>query len=76
MPRVELAGLGPCPTCGKNRYLTRQYARKIVRLYPQLRKRAEKGRLSAYPCGRYWHVGHLDDNVRKGETTRGALYNR
>lgn len=56
-----------CPRCGKRRYPTRRVARRQARrLYPG-------DRLSAYPCGTFWHVGHLPDSVKAGEETRDSL---
>lgn len=57
-----------CPTCGKRSYLSLHEARKARRSLPN-----HKG-MTVYPCGGYWHTGHLPEVVRKGRLTRGEIY--
>jgi len=58
--------VGQCPACGKNMYRTRREARNS-------RKRNPREKINAYPCGDYWHVGHLPPNVRAGIVGREVL---
>lgn len=57
-----------CPTCGKVRYLTRDAAKKVARRF-----RHRKGRLNAYQCGNFWHLGHLPKDVTAGRMSRADL---
>lgn len=60
--------VGPCPTCGKLRFYTRQHARKFVR-------RCLPGDVfSYYECTGFWHFGHLPRSVRQGRLSRADLY--
>ena len=55
------SAVGTCPNCGKVQYPTRRAARKAAReLHP-----GEPG-LRAYPCGAYWHFGHMPAAQRHG----------
>lgn len=45
--------LGRCADCGKVRYETRAKARRAART------RHRGNRMRAYPCGAYWHLGHI-----------------
>ena len=62
-PNRELPGwanvcvAGKCQECGKLCYLNRKDARKAC-------KASFPGQtVSAYPCGRYWHVGHTPRKI-------------
>lgn len=58
-----------CPVCGKRSFPTKHMARRVRR---QMRDR--RG-LSVYECAfGGWHVGHLPWAVRRGEVTRGEIY--
>jgi len=57
-----------CGTCGKRAYLTRKAARNARRQLPN------RGGTSVYPCGGYWHIGHLPRSVRQGRANRHDIY--
>lgn len=57
-----------CPCCGKVRYTTKKGAKKDAH---RLRKRF--GRMDAYPCGDFFHIGHLPADVIAGERSRSEL---
>jgi hypothetical protein len=63
---VDSAGL--CPSCGKRRWLTKREARLVAR-----RMTARVGRLHAYRCGEFWHLGHLPAVVVAGRLSRADL---
>lgn len=57
---------GTCPTCGKRRYRTQDDAKRAARL-------DNSGlRMSAYPCGGYWHIGHMSRAARRARLRRIA----
>lgn len=62
---AHIADAGTCPTCGKLRWLTRADAKRVSR-----RIKGRKGRLHAYQCGEYWHVGHPPSSLVRGVITR------
>lgn len=66
--RLDLQSFGRCPDCGKLRYLTRKAARLVIR-----RMRWRDGRLSAYRCGDWWHIGHTPGIIRRGEVSRAEF---
>lgn len=57
-----------CPTCGKHRYYTKADAKHAIRAM-----KGRVGRLNAYRCGDYWHVGHLPADVVTGVIARTDL---
>lgn len=58
-----------CPApCGKVRFLTKGDAKKKIR-----RMRGRKGRLHAYPCGDFWHTGHVPTVLKRGEVARADV---
>ncbi len=57
-----------CPDCGKVRYGSKAMAKASAR-----RMKHRKGKLNAYRCGAFWHLGHLPDDVRHGVISRDAL---
>lgn len=59
---------GKCPACGKLRLLTKDDAKKALR-----RMNGRKGRLHAYPCGAFWHVGHPPRDLVAGRATRDEV---
>lgn len=60
---------GPrCPDCGKVRFLNRAGARTAAK---QMRSRI--GRLNAYKCGEFWHLGHLPADVVAGDFSRDDI---
>lgn len=62
----QIAGVGPCPECGKERYETKRMAKtKARQLYPG-------EHLAAYTCGDYWHIGHLDYPIMRGLRERNV----
>lgn len=63
-------GLATCPTCGKQRYRDRKTARRAARRTPGW------GRMNAYRCGNFWHLGHLPAGVTAGKYTRDDLVPR
>jgi len=63
-----ITDVGTCRTCGKRCYLTKQLAKRAVR---QMAHR--QGRLNAYRCGDYWHLGHLPSDVVDGRKARQSL---
>lgn len=65
----QLTGGDRCPKCGKVRYLTRAHARKTAK---RIKKRRD-GRLNAYRCGEFWHLGHLPKSVVHGEISRDVI---
>ena len=60
-------GILRCPTCGKWCYLTRKTARQAAR------RKHPGHHLSAYRCGKFWHLGHLPDDITRGEVDRSVL---
>lgn len=58
-------GSTTCPTCGKLRFLTKAEAKKSAR-----RMKGRSGRLNAYRCGEFWHLGHLPKVVVAGRRSR------
>lgn len=60
---------GTCPRCGKVCHRTRRAARRFAR-----RWHGKHSGLRPYRCGHYFHLGHLADPIRHGETTRHDLY--
>lgn len=68
--RVKVDGHGYCPGCRKIMYGTRALARRARRDMPWTKgMRAYKCPVGM-PC---FHVGHLDDEVRRGEQTLREL---
>lgn len=61
-------GATQCPTCGKLRYLTRAHAKRAIRQHQH-----REGRLSAYRCGEFWHIGHLPRAIARGQASRDDL---
>ena len=61
-----------CATCGKRCYPTKADAKAAARQLP----RRKGGHLSVYPCGPYWHFGHLPKTIRTGDAGRDDLLNR
>lgn len=61
-------GAGSCPTCGKLRFLTRAQAKKTTR-----RMKGRRGRLHAYRCGDFWHIGHMPTAVTTGRLDRTQI---
>lgn len=68
--RSRVPDVGIC-SCGKRKFIDRRTARRVARI-----RAARYGRMDAYPCGDYWHVGHLLPAIVKGEATRGDTYGR
>lgn len=62
--------VGRCPECGKKRFLSRKDARAHIR------DNLPNERMSPYPCGRYWHFGHLKAAVIRGSATRDGNSNQ
>lgn len=62
-----VTGLATCPNCGKRRYYDRRTARAAARRTPG------RGRLNAYRCGDFWHLGHLPPGVTAGQDSRDDL---
>lgn len=62
------SGGTPCPTCGKRRFLTKADAKTVAR-----QMKGRRGRLNAYRCGDFWHLGHLPKPVARGRLTRDDL---
>lgn len=65
------SGAGQCPTCGKVRYLTKAAAKRAI-----ARHEHRDGRLNAYRCGEFWHIGHLPRAIARGLATRDDLGGR
>lgn len=57
-----------CPTCGKLRYPSRKDARRAASRIPR------DGRLAAYECDGWWHLGHLPTVVRRGDLERANVW--
>lgn len=62
------SGLSQCPTCGKVRYLSKAKAKAAIRQH-----RHRDGRLNAYACGEFWHIGHLPAAIKRGLASRDDL---
>lgn len=61
---------GICPVDGKQRYVSRKLAKQaMLRLWPE-------DRMSVYPCGEYWHFGHLAESVRQGKISREKVHGK
>lgn len=58
----------PCPTTGKRSWPTRKAAKAIAKRLPP-----SGPRVSAYPCGDHWHIGHTPHQVRRGWTDRRTV---
>lgn len=71
MAEYQPEDTGRCPACGKIRYFTRRGAKAAAR-------RAHPGDhgLRPYQCGTYWHYGHMDPRVARGEITKQFRYMR
>lgn len=67
-----MTGGDRCPDCGKLRYLTRAHAKRVARRI----SRRRGGRLNAYRCGEFFHIGHLPDGVRHGDLSRDEITTR
>lgn len=59
---------GVCATCGKRRYLTKGSAKRAIRGF-----RGREGRMNAYRCGDFWHIGHMPEALRHGDITRDEI---
>jgi hypothetical protein len=62
----ELPG---CPSCGKQQFPTKAVAKARIRQWRGKRS----GRLYAYRCGNYWHIGHMPAAVKFGAVERDAF---
>ena len=58
---------GRCP-CGKVRLLTKADAKKVLR-----RMKGRKGRMHAYECMGFYHVGHVPSDLKKGAASRDDI---
>lgn len=56
-----------CDDCGKRCFETKSDAKRVVR---RLR---DRGRMHAYRCGLYWHIGHLPARVVAGDKPRAEI---
>lgn len=56
-----------CETCGKRCFETRGDAKKVIR------RLKDRGRMHAYKCGTYWHIGHLPARVKAGNKSRDEI---
>ena len=56
--------------CGKHGYTSRALARKAAKV------KHPGEHLSAYQCGRYWHLGHLPQAAAHGTKGRREVYGR
>lgn len=54
--------------CGKLRLLTRKDAKKVLR-----RMKGRKGRMHAYECDGFWHVGHPPRDLVAGTVARADV---
>lgn len=61
-------GAGECTSCGKLRFLTKAAAKRAASQLPH-----RQGRLNAYRCGDFWHIGHLPRAIARGLATRDDL---
>lgn len=59
---------GRCGQHGKVNFTSRRAAMKTAK-----RWRNELGRMSAFRCGQFWHLGHLPQKVKQGEIGRDEL---
>lgn len=64
--RVPIAGY--CNTCGKAQFLSRADARAALK-----QMRNKRSGMHAYECGRYWHLGTLPPEVRRGVIDKDAM---
>lgn len=60
--------LSRCREHGKVRYISRAVAKKHAKVH-----RAKWGRMDVYPCGDFWHIGHLPKGVVMGVYSRDDL---
>lgn len=58
---------GRCP-CGKVRLLTKRDAKRVLR-----RMKGRKGRMHAYECTGFWHVGHVPRDLKAGVASRADV---
>lgn len=63
--RVIKSAIGDCPLCGKLRYTSKKNAKATAK------EQHPTEHLSVYPCGNYWHLGHLPYSVQRGWNPRG-----
>lgn len=64
-------GAARCPApCGKVRFLTKKAAKTTIR---RMRRRTHDGRLNAYRCGVFWHIGHPPTALTRGRISRQDL---
>lgn len=61
-------GAGECATCGKLLFLSKAAAKRAARQMPH-----RDGRLNAYRCGNFWHIGHLPRAIARGLASRDDL---
>lgn len=66
MSAETVVDCGECPACGKRRFTSRKKAKAMAR------KLSLRG-VNAYPCGDYWHVGHLPKPVVQGVIDRDRI---
>ena len=57
-------------SCGKQGYTTRSLAKRAART------KHPGHHLSVYPCGAFWHLGHLPQAARYGVKGRREVYGR
>lgn len=57
-----------CPSCGKVRFLSKADAKKTIG-----RMKGRNGRMHAYRCGDFWHLGHVPSDLKHGEVTRADV---
>lgn len=80
MTKNEYSSFGvACPDCGKVRFDSRSGAKSAIRRMRGRGQAAAKhgaGHLNAYPCGEFWHIGHLPAPVLTGDLARDEIGRR
>lgn len=64
----QIGGGARCPNCGKVRFLTKAAAKRAIR-----RMRGRDGRMQAYRCGEFWHLGHPPRELIAGHIPRDQI---
>lgn len=59
---------GTCPSDGKSRYLDKAAAKRAIKRLP-----GKTGRMQAYRCGAFWHIGKVPSRLVTGEITRDEI---
>lgn len=57
-----------CSVCGKVRFRSKSEAKRYIR-----RMKGRDGRMQAYRCGDFWHIGHPPRALVAGDISRDEI---